>query len=375
MYRSSVPAFPAVFPHARTFAPIAVLAAAAMLCLCVYPVRADVFTIPSVRTDVTAADAAKAKIEAIEQAQLAAFQQLIARLTPAGSEGLLPEFRGSDVARIMSGMTVEDEQTGPQRYIATLTISFLPDIVRNLLFQYNVPYTEEQAPSFLLLPVWKGPDGLVLWEGDGDNPWRDAWLSRNLEHSLTPILVPIGDLTDMSAISAQEAVNADAIKLQALSLRYGVDHVVVSVAESTGTASLSIGLKGETAFGYLDTVRSYQGNETSIAGAAITASVQVVRLLEESWKNQRAQLTSPTSFQNAITVAIPFDSFGEWNMIRSRIQQTYGVGDVQIDSLSAGGGIVRINYDGSLQEFSEELRRSGLVLSEVGGTWVIQPYY
>lgn len=334
---------------------------------------ADVFTISNVKVDVTAANAAQAKVQALEQAQLQAFQRLVKRLAPSGSEGLLPAFGASDAARMMAGMTVEEERTGPTRYIATLTISFLPDYVRNIFYQYNVPFTEEQAPVVLFLPVWNGPDGPVLWEGE--NPWRDAWVRGDLENSLTPMLVPLGDITDISTISAAEAANGDAVKLEALGLRYGVSNVLVTIAEPSGTNGVSVRLRGETGFGYLDTVRSFESAGESVGDQAVDAAVRVQQLLEEAWKTQRATVTPPTAALKSITVAIPFDSLAEWNAIRSRIQQTSGVGDVQIDSLSARGGIVRVSYDGSLDQLSQDLRANGLVLSDVGGTWVIQPYY
>jgi hypothetical protein len=337
------------------------------------PASADVFTINNVKVDVTAQDAATAKVQAIEQAQLAAFRRLVTRLTPAGSEHLLPEFLGSDVARMMAGMTFQDERTAPTRYIATVTISFLPEYVRNVFFQYNVPYTEEQAPVMLFLPVWNGGDGYVMF--DVENPWRDAWVAGDLENSLTPMLVPIGDLTDISTLSPDEAAAGNAVKLEAMTLRYGVANILVGVAERVDASTLTLRLRGETGFGYLDISRSYQAQGGEIEDITAQAAQRIQELLEEAWKNQRAAVTTPTTLLNSLTVAIPFDSLGEWNAIRSRIQLTYGVGDVQIDSLSARGGIVRVSYDGSLQQLSEELRLNGLLLSEVGGTWVIQPQY
>ncbi|MGI9415494.1 MAG: DUF2066 domain-containing protein [Hyphomicrobiales bacterium] len=342
-----------------------------MLVLATAPLRADVFTISHVKVDETAADAAQAKIKAIEAAQLLAFQRLVKRLTPSGSDGQLPQFTGGDVARMMSGMTFEDERTGPTRYIATLTISFLPDAVRTLLYQYNVPLAEEQAPSMLVLPVWKTAEKTVLW--DGDNPWKEAWIKLDVQNALTPILIPIGDLTDISAISAEEALAGNEIKLEALRLRYGADKVLVAVAESPDGISINASMSGVTSYGRLDLAQTFQGEPDKIAETATAAALGFLAAMEETWKSAMAQVKTPTSQLNSITVAIPFDSLAEWNTIRSRIQQTYGVGTVQIASLSARGGIVQINYDGSVQQFTEELQANGLQLSEVGGTWVIQP--
>ena len=344
---------------------------AAVLVTATAPLRADVFTISHVKVDETAADAAQAKIRAIESAQLIAFMKLVKRLTPEGSDQQLPQFTGADVARMMSGMTFEDERTGPTRYIATLTISFLPDAVRTLLYQYNIPLAEEQAPSVLVLPVWKNGGKAVLW--DGDNPWKEAWIKLDVQNALTPVLIPIGDLTDISAISAEEALAGDEIKLEALRLRYGADKVLVAVAETLDGVSINASMDGITSYGRLNIAQTFQGEPEKIGETASVAARGFLDAMEETWKSAMAQVQTPTSQLNSITVAIPFDSLAEWNSIRGRIQQTYGVGTVQIASLSARGGIVKIDYDGSVDQFTQQLEANGLQLSEVGGTWVIQP--
>ena len=337
------------------------------------PASADVFTISHVKVDETAADAAKAKVKAISAAQVIAFRRLVQRLAPAGSLEQLPQFGANEVSRMMSGMTFEDERTGPTRYIATLTIKFLPDNVRELLYQYNVPFAEEQAANILLLPMWKTDKGVALWEGE--NPWKEAWVAQDLENSLTPLLIPIGDLTDIAALSADEAAASDSIKLEALRLRYGAENVLVSIAERRADGTIYITLKGETSFGLVNYAHSFEIADDDIPATLAPAAERFLLAMEETWKGAIAKINVPSSNLNEITVAIPFDSLAEWNDIRARIQQTYGVGEVQIDSLSARGGIVKVRYEGAIDQFSEELKTNGLILSDVGGTWVIQPYY
>ncbi len=360
-------------PVRRTVGTIVATALVVMLLAVAGPVRADVFTVSHVKVDETAKDAASAKVKAIGAAQVIAFRRLIQRITPAGSIDSLPQFGVNDVSPMTSGLTFEEERTGPTRYIATLTVSFLPDTVRELLYQYSVPIAEEQAAQILLVPVWKTADGLALW--DGKNPWKDAWLALDLEHSLTPTLVPIGDLTDISAITAEEAIARDSVKLEALRLRYGVDNVVVSVAEQKSADSIYITLRGETSFGLLNYGHAFPVTDSDVAKTSDEAAQRFLFAMEETWKSAVAELSVPNANLNEIIVAIPFDSLSEWNSLRASIQQTFGVAKVEIDSLSARGGIVKVRYEGSIGDLSEALRVNGLILSEVGGTWVIQPYF
>ena len=100
-----------------------------------------------------------------------------------------------------SSLSIEEEGTGPGRYIGKLTVRFLPAKVARLFDSYGVTVVTEQAPPMLVLPVWKAPEGTELWE---DNLWRKAWLGLNAEQSLVPIIIPFGDLEDTAAITAQE---------------------------------------------------------------------------------------------------------------------------------------------------------------------------
>ena len=118
-------------------------------------------------------------------------------------------------------LSIEEERSGPGHYIGKLTVRFLPAKIERLFESYGVTVVVEQAPPMLVLPVWKAPEGTDLWE---DNLWRNAWLDLKAEQSLVPIIVPIGDLEDTSAITPEEALKLDPIKLEALRRRYEPNH-------------------------------------------------------------------------------------------------------------------------------------------------------
>ncbi len=69
----------------------------------------------------------------------------------------------------------------------------------------------------VVLPVWKAPEGPQVWE---DNLWRTAWLNLKAEQAIVPLIVPLGDLQDTSAIDAEEALALDPVKLESLMIRY-----------------------------------------------------------------------------------------------------------------------------------------------------------
>ncbi len=129
------------------------------------------FTVSGVAVDVTDKDAAKAKLKAISEAQVKAFHILVERLGSKGDAAKVKHFKPNQIGRLMASLSVEEERTGPQRYIGKLTIKFLPNRVRKALSKIKFHYVDEQSPKILIIPVWRTDAGVEVWE---DNPWRTA---------------------------------------------------------------------------------------------------------------------------------------------------------------------------------------------------------
>ena len=59
----------------------------------------------------------------------------------------------------------------------------------------NVPFSETYARPLVVLPVYHEGDIAVLW--DEPNPWLSAWRDLPPADGLQPLMVPLGDLSDM----------------------------------------------------------------------------------------------------------------------------------------------------------------------------------
>jgi len=191
---------------------------------------------------VTDKDAASARTRAIIEAQVKAFYILAERLGSPEAAQRLQGMDARDIERMLRSLSIEEERSGPGRYIGKLTVRFLPDKIREVLGRYGIDVVEDQAPAVIVLPVWKGPNGLVIWE---DNLWRKAWLDLKAEQSLVPIIVPLGDLEDTSAITADEAAAGNAVKLESLMLRYEAKGVLVAMAEPDPAGGIHAVMQGD----------------------------------------------------------------------------------------------------------------------------------
>lgn len=334
--------------------------------------RADIWTVSGVAIDVTAESSTKAKLKAIGEAQVIAFRKLVDRLVPAKSAAPLKALEADDVGQLLAGLSIEEERAVPKRYIAKLSIRFLANKTRKLFGRYGVRYAEKQSEPVLVVPVWVTKEGADIW--NGGNPWHKAWAELDLSNALIPILLPLGDITDSNALSAKEALAYNQVKLESLRIRYGASSVLVAGAEPKSDVRVRAVMQGTSPVGRIGFDKEYE--DVDLAAAALFAANRFQLVMQEKWKNEN--LVSYTTGQkvqrsNSITMAIPYNRSAEWNVLRSRIQTTAGVGRIDINSLSAREAVVTIAFGGTLDELRSSFYQSGFNLAVVGGMWVLQP--
>ena len=329
------------------------------------------FTVTGVDVDVTAEDAAKAKLKGFAEAQVKAFHILVERLGSPGDAKKVASFKPGQIGRLMASMSVEQERTGPQRYVGRLTVKFLPKRVRKALAKVKFHFVEEQSDRILVIPVWKTDVGPVLWD---ENPWRMAWQSLKAENSLVPVIVPLGDLTDAQALSPEDALARNKSKLEALQYRYEAESVLIAVAEATGDNSVHATMSGNSPVGRIAFDKSYSSTEGGVEAAALQAAQRFHTVMTFKWKKaKRSKGLANTNIQ-LVNIAVPFSSLGEWNTLRTQLSATSGVTGVDVTTLSTTGAKVRVTYNQGFENLRLALQQRRLNLTLIGGTWVLQPF-
>ena len=136
---------------------------------------------------------------------------------------------------MIQDLSVAGEKYSSVRYLATLDFTFNEDEVRSLLSRKGVPYAVTQAKTIVVLPLLRADGTLVLWEEP--NPWFGAW--RSLPGGqLVPVMVPLGDLTDVEIIGAEDAAVGEPQKVAEITTRYQASEALVPFAVlDTDTAS------------------------------------------------------------------------------------------------------------------------------------------
>ena len=329
------------------------------------------YTITGVEVDVRAETAAEAKKLAITQANVKAFALFAQRVGGDALADRLSDIPSKRIDAMLDSLSIEEERTGPQRYNGKLTVRFLPGQMRKIMAELGVSYSEKLARRTVIVPVWRTPEGVVLWE---DNPWRTAWLSLRAENSPVPLIVPLGDLADTDTLTAELAAGRDEASLEAIRLRYEADAVLVAEASPVGEDTVQATMVGASAVGRLEFDKAYAAeNGGGVAEAAKIAALRFHQVMLLRWKkkNETGPVTQSLPVAT-LPVAVAFYSTEEWSALRARILSTPGVSGVDISTISQGGAIVQLSYVTGFEQLRQSLWSAGLALQNVGGTWVLQ---
>ena len=337
------------------------------------------FQVDAIPVDETAADATQAKMKAILGAQRTAFLKLVRRLAGPGAEKRLAKLSDRDIGRLLSSLSIADEQTGPTRYIAKITVRFNPAKVTRFLRRRGIAFITRQAPPVLVLPVWEGPEGPVLWE---DNPWLKAWRKLADEHALVPVIIPEGDEVDRNTLTPREAVEGDAAALQALGLRYEKDYVLVAIARPQGENAVQAAMIGKSPGGKIAFDKTYTAPEGGGLDAAAEQAVRrFIDVMTQKWRSKVLKKAREARLRqqqaraaHRMTIIVPFTSLREWQLLRARLSTTPGVSGVDVQSLSGTHAVAVISTTLPPEALRAALARSGLDLRSSGGRWYLRAW-
>ncbi|MCA8933138.1 MAG: DUF2066 domain-containing protein, partial [Rhodospirillaceae bacterium] len=254
--------------------------------------RLDEYIVTGVEVDVTAQTAAAARDRAFLDGQRQALALLVARQANLSGPWDTSALTDDQISRMVQGFQVDSETAGAGRYRASLTYIFQPSPIRQLLsqsaLQPEIPVSGpvERLPMasgpVVVLPVLSGASGDQLW--DSPNPWREAWLNLDPGVLGADIIVPFGDLQDITAVSTGQATGGDTAALQAIADIYGAGETVVAVAEPAAQGGLSVILTRYGSYGSVPPVLVTVGGSGGAPdyAAAATRAVEVIGQLPAS---------------------------------------------------------------------------------------------
>jgi hypothetical protein len=321
----------------------------------------DPYLVENVQVDVEAANAAKAREEALVQGERAALDRLLRRLTLEADQARLPRVTDQQRANLVEDFRIRSEKSSAVRYIATLVYRFKRDGIRALLTQAGLTFVETPSKPVVILPVYRTAAGVVLW--DEPNPWRHAWDGMDLRSGLVPFVVPSGDLQDLQAVDAQHAASADPVALKAIAQRHGANVVLVAVANEASGGAVNVVVNGyNTATGANPLNQTYPVPPGTDRAAALgNVAKAIVDGYEERWK--RDNVVVPGGVAAALRVVVPIASYGDWVELRRRLRGVALVRSFQVLELTREQARLSLDYTGDVDQLRVALAQSDLTLA------------
>jgi hypothetical protein len=342
--------------------------------------NADLFRVSRIPVDASASDAVAAREQALVQGQVEGLRRLMRRLVPAAQYPRLPTIGPAEIERYVQNFEIAEEQVASDRYLAQLTVSYEPDAVRALLQAHEFSYAETVSEPIVVLPVYRTAAGAQLWPDD--NPWWQAWAEHLDPERLLRLVLPLGDLEDMAAVTPDGALAGDPAALAALGQRYGSDDVLVAIATARGGGATNVaGAAARPPALELEMRRggAEQANppETFVAapgqtleGLMAEAVVGVQDSLDEQWKDANLLRYDQVG---VMVVDIPITRLSDWVEISRGLDGLTEVADVTIATFARDKVRAQIRYIGDEVRLEEALGRIGLALSREGESWQLLP--
>jgi hypothetical protein len=339
---------------------------------------AGLFQVSGIEVDATAADAVAAREQALLQGQMEGLRRLMRRLVPAEEHARLPSVGPAQIERYVQNFEIADEQVATNRYLAQLTVRYEPDAVRQLLQGAAFAYAETVSEPIVVLPVYRTSESAQLWPED--NPWWQAWAEHLDSERLLRLVLPLGDLQDMAAVTADQAMTGDPDALTALGRRYGSDDLLVVIATARGGAATGPAASEPPVLELeMRRVGIQQANpaETFVGRPGQTleelmaeAVIGLQDTLDERWKNANLLRYDQAA---VMVVDIPIARLSDWVEISRGLDGLTEVADVEIAAFARDNVRAEIRYIGDQFRLEEALRRIGLGLSREGESWLLLP--
>lgn len=324
----------------------------------------DPFTVDGVEVDISAANPQLAKDQAIVAAQRQGFATLLERLTVPEDRARLPKADGVEYVRDFS---IEQERSTANRYIASLSVRFNAAAVKRLLQSSGIAMTEVRAHPVVVVPVFIAEDGRAsLW--DDPNPWRTAW--NNLRGGgLVPLVLPLGDLGDIQAITATQALAGDALAMQSLGARWRSPDVLIAAASLHGKI-LEVTLHASpTTPKPFDTLSYKQTDSESVDALLARAVKDISRAIDTIHKQNGVH----GGEAGTLSALVPLSGLNQWLAVRERLGRVPQIKSWELVSLSRTEAAVILHVIGDSTQVAEGLNKGGLNLNWSDSFWTLQP--
>jgi len=322
-----------------------------------------VYTATGIDVDVTG-DIATLRDQALLQGQRKALQKVLSDIAPAERVAALTLPSDDVISAWVQDFEIEQEKSSATHYIGRYTFRFLADPVQQFLAGNRVEFAQIQTRRLLVLPIYTDETGNSNLWGPA-NLWLAQWSLKAPNVSLVPMILPTGDVSDTTTLSATQALAGDLPRLTALAQRYGAGDVLVTEVKAS-----PVGADGKQNFAIAATrysreapnsfTDSLSGDATTIDDLLGQSADRTISWVQDQWK--QANLVD-ASKQSTMTIEVPVSNLQQWVNIKKQLGGVPSLKSVRLISLTRTLAILDISFLGDLPQFQRALAQQDLSLA------------
>ena len=322
-----------------------------------------VYTATGIAVDVTG-DTATLRDQALLQGQRKALQKVLSDIAPAERVAALTLPSDDVISTWLQDFEIEEEKSSATHYVGRYTFRFLADPVQQFLAGNSVQYAQVQTKRLLVLPIYTDETGTSTLWGAG-NLWLAQWSLKTPNASLVPMMLPTGDVSDMTTLSATQALAGDLPRMTALAQRYGAGDVLVTEVRTSppgadGKETLAItatryGREAPKSFS-----DSVVGDAAAIDDLLGQSAERTISWVQGQWKE--ANLVD-ASKQGTMTVEVPVTNLKQWVDIKKQLGGVPSLKSVRLISLTRTLAVLDVTFVGDLPQFQRALAQQDLSLA------------
>jgi hypothetical protein len=359
------------------------------------------FEVSGIAVDVRAKTAEAARLGGWRIAQRKGWQMLWAKMH--GGSGGAPALGDSALDGIVAGIVVENEQIGPNRYVATLGVLFdraragqilgvsgnvsrsAPMLVLPVMWSGGTAYTFEQrtewqkawaryrtgnSPIDYVRPSGTGSDPLLLNYGQTQRPGRNWWRMILDQYGAADVLIPVvrlqysypgGPVTGF--FTARHGPGNEVVSTFALRVDSS-DKIPAMLDE--GVKRIDASYSDALAMGILRPDPSLI--ETPVIDPSLMENATETATEETSPDNATQAAPEPSTTASTITVQFETPDVGSVSDSESAVRGVPGVRSATTTSLALGGtSVMSVSFAGDAATLKLALEARGFKVTEGGG--------
>lgn len=321
----------------------------------------DPYTVSGIKVDATAQSAIEAQTRAINGGRAKAWQTLYRRLTKQQDWSRQPALDDATLQRLVRSYQARDQRSSTTRFVANMTYVFNANAVRRILQQNSLAYADIAARPILVIPLAPG------WSAQ--TPWTRAWRAPRFARGAVPLVLPLADNIDQSALASLHFDTATWQDVEPMASRvHAADAYLVLVIPQRTQMIVKIRHLAAMGGAPIPDLLVPAPPKTPPAKAFGDVADAAASSITDSWKSHSV---IDFSRHSRLVASMQVDTLEEWAQTLAKLEAVPTVSDVSVVVMDIGEARVSISYAGSTDQLNEQLAHDGFVLANEDGQWRI----